>query len=87
MTYLKTAFFTSKRELQTANMTAGTSSRDFLTFAVRGKCRKTSILISLLSVLKNIENKCTLKPKMQFYSERRSRRHLVEWVTSQTVDY
>lgn len=33
MTYLKTAFFTSKHELQTANLTAGTWSRDFLTFA------------------------------------------------------
>ena len=49
MTYPKTAFFTSKHELQTGNLTAGTWSRDFLTFAVCGKCWKTSILISLVT--------------------------------------
>ena len=47
MTYMKTAFFTSKHKLQTANLMVGTWSRDFLTFAVCRKCWKTSILISL----------------------------------------
>ena len=34
--------------MQTANLTARPWSRDFLTFAVRGKCQKTSILRSLI---------------------------------------
>ena len=44
---------TYKREPQTANLTARHWSRDFLTFAVRGKCRKTSILRSLIGSSSN----------------------------------
>ena len=40
---------TFKREPQTANLTARHWSHDFLTFAVRGICRKTSILRSLIA--------------------------------------
>ena len=39
----------NKSEAQTANLTARPWLRDFLTFAIRGKWRKTSILSSLLS--------------------------------------
>ena len=37
-----------KREPQTPILTAGHWSRDFLTFAISGKCQKTSILRSLI---------------------------------------
>ena len=42
-----------KREPQTANLTARSWSRDFLTFAVLGKCWKTSIFL-FLSIVLNI---------------------------------
>ena len=41
-----------KGELQTGNPTARPWSRDFLTFAIRGKCRKTST--SLIKSLVNV---------------------------------
>ena len=50
----------NKSEAQTANLTARPCSRDFLTFAIRGKWRKTSILSSLLSGFELTPRKNTL---------------------------
>ena len=50
----------NKSEAQTANLTARPWSRDFLTFAIRGKWRKTSILSSLLSGFELTPRKNTL---------------------------
>ena len=47
-TYLWSVVYPYKREPQTGNLTARAWSRDFLTFAIRRKRRKTSTLWSLL---------------------------------------
>ena len=51
-TYVELDLKTYVRERQTANLTQTHWSRDFLTFAARGKCRKTAILISLIINMK-----------------------------------